>query len=76
MSGKRIIMVGQSRWTFPDGDVADALAEIRSAMRDSKVAVLSLIDGDDRPVTVYLNGRTTETVMVDLGGEPRPSEIS
>ena len=75
MSEKRIA-IGQSQWTFPDGDVTDALEQIKSALQDGSVTALSLIDGGNRPVTVYLNGKTAETVVVDLGGDPRPSEIS
>ena len=70
------ITVGQSQWTFPDGDVAATLGQIETALQDGSLAELSLIDGDKRPVTVYLNGKAAEMVVIDLGGSPRPTEIS
>jgi hypothetical protein len=75
MSTKRIL-VDQSEWSFPEGDVTGTLDQITSALKDGTVAVLSLIDDSKRPVTVYLNGKTVQTVVVDLDGDPRPSEIS
>jgi hypothetical protein len=75
MSGNRIV-VGQSEWTFAKEDAADVVARIESALSDGTVVRLSLIDGAGRPVQVFINGRSTETVVIDLGESPRPSEIS
>ena len=75
MIGKKVI-VGASEWGLQDGDAADVLTRIKSAMTDGGVAELPLVDSAGRPVTVYVNGRTTDTVVVDLDGGPRPSEFS
>jgi hypothetical protein len=45
-------------------------------MEGGSVAQLPLLGTGDRPVTVYLNGRTVETVVIDLNGDGRPGEIS
>jgi hypothetical protein len=75
MSTKRVI-VGQSSWAVGDRDVDTVLADIRTAMEGSSIAQLPLYDSDGRPVTVYVNGRTVQTVVVDLDGDGRPGEIS
>ena len=75
MSAKRII-VGKSAWGVSDEDAADLLKQIESALQEGTVLRLSLTDGENRPVTVFINGRTVETVAVDLDEGPRPSEIS
>jgi hypothetical protein len=68
--------VGQSQWTFPDGDVTAALADIQVALTNGTVAKLSLINGDNHIVTVHINGKVVDTVEIDMGDGPRPSEIS
>ena len=75
MSAKRIL-VGQSEWTFPEGDVTKTLELIKSAMENRNVAELELVDSSGRSVSVYLNGAVVPTVVVDLDDGPRPSEIS
>jgi hypothetical protein len=75
MSSNRIV-VGQSEWTFPEGDVAKTLELIKSAMENGSVAELELVDASGRTVSVYLNGAVVPTVVVDLGDGARPSEIS
>jgi len=75
MSTKRVI-VGQSSWAVADRDVDNVLGQIRDAMEGGSVAQLPLLDTGGRPVTVYVNGRTVETVVIDLNGDGRPGEIS
>lgn len=75
MSRKRVI-IGQSEWAIDERDVETVIGQIKSALADGTVAELVLLDSADRPVTVYLNGRTAVTVVVDLDRDPRPSEIS
>lgn len=75
MSRKRII-VGQSEWAIADEHVVSVVDQIKAAMTDGTVAQLELLDGAGREVTVYLNGRAAESVVVDLDRGPRPSEIS
>jgi hypothetical protein len=72
---KRIV-VGQSEWTFPEGDVAKTLELIKSAMENGTVAELDLVDAAKEQVTVYLNGATVQTLAVSMGDAARPSEIS
>lgn len=76
MSDAKRIIIGQSEWALPDGDSADLLAQIESAIRDGSVLRLSVEDSAGRAITVFVNGRTVETVVVDLDAGPRPSEIS
>lgn len=75
MSRKRVI-IGQSEWTIDERDVETVVEQIRTALTEGTVAELVLLDSLGRPVTVYLNGRTAVTVVVDLDRDPRPSEIS
>lgn len=74
--GDRRIVVGSSEWKLPDGDVTDTLAQITRALETGTVATLELLDADGATMTVHLNGKTVQTVAVDLNGSPRPSEIS
>jgi hypothetical protein len=75
MSNRRVV-VGQSEWRLPDGEISGILEAIESGMQNNSVVQLSLLDTTGRPVTVYLNCRVTQTVMIDLQGGPRPGEIS
>lgn len=75
MSRKRIV-IGQSEWTLNGEDAAGVLTEIESAIKDGSLLRLSLTDNADRPVEVFINGRTVQSIAVDLGEGPRPSEIS
>lgn len=75
MSRKRVI-IGQSEWAVDERDVQTVVEQIKAALENGTVAELALLDGAGRPVTVYLNGRTAVTVVVDLDRDPRPSEIS
>jgi hypothetical protein len=77
VNSKKII-VDRSEWVIADADVETVRTQIRTAMSEGGVAELALFDGDKRPVTVYLNGKTVGTVVVDLDTDsnPRPSELS
>ena len=76
MSGSRII-VGQSAWTLTaDQDVVKVMEEIESALQNGTSLKLPLVDSSQHQVTVFINGRSVETVVVDLGVEARPSQIS
>lgn len=73
--GQKRILVGQHAWTIPEGDAAEVLIQVESALKDGSVLRLSLLDDAERQVEVFINGRNAETVVVDLGAGPRPSEI-
>ena len=75
MSRKRVI-IGQSEWGIEDQNVTAVVAAIKTALTDGTLAELPLLDGSGRVVTVYLNGRTVLSVVVDLDvGPPKPTEI-
>jgi hypothetical protein len=74
MSGKRVT-VGGTEYGIDNTAVDTVVDQVKSAMENGAVATLPLLDGAGRPVTVYLNGKVTATVVVDLDGDPRPSEI-
>lgn len=74
MSVKRVI-VGQSAWTIADDDT-DTPKAIKAAMENGTVAELQLVNDVGHAVLVYLNGKIAETVVVDLGEDAKPSEIS
>ena len=75
MSNRRVV-VGQSEWRLPDGEITGILEAIESGMQNNSVVQLALLDTAGRPVTVYLNCRVTQTVVIDLQGGARPGEIS
>lgn len=75
MSRKRVI-IGGSEWGIDDADVADVTAKIKAALENGTVAELALVDGANRLVTVYLNGKATASVTVDLDLGPKPTEIA
>jgi hypothetical protein len=74
--GRKRVTIGQSEWGIDDADVADITAKIKAAMENGTVAELPLIDGANRRVTMYLNGRAASSVTVDLDLGPKPTEIS
>ncbi|GAA0723957.1 hypothetical protein Drose_01855 [Dactylosporangium roseum] len=77
MSRNRIL-IGQSEWGIDARQVTSVVESVKSAMESATTAQLTLLDKENRPVTVYLNGRVAETVVVDLDmdRDSRPSEIS
>jgi hypothetical protein len=74
MSGKRITIEG-IEYGLENAQVDTVLDLIKNALENGSVAALPLLDGTKRPVTVYVNGRVVATVVVDLDGDSRPSEI-
>lgn len=74
--GRKRVIIGQSEWGIHDTDVADVTEKIKAAMKNGTVAELPLIDGANRQVTVYLNGKVTPSVTVDLDLGPKPTEIA
>lgn len=75
MAGKRVI-IGQREWGVEDARYDEVRSRIKEALESGSVAELPLLDADGRPVTVFLNGRVTPTVVVDPDAGPRPTEIS
>lgn len=74
--GSKYISVGQQEWVFPEGDIDATVKSVKAALDNGTVAEVALLDAHGRAVTVCVNGRTVETVTLDLSGDPRPSEIS
>ncbi|WP_117212327.1 hypothetical protein [Allorhizocola rhizosphaerae] len=74
--GRKRVIIAQTEWGIDDANVADVVAKIKSAMENGTVAELALLDGADRQVTVYLNGKVALSVVVDLDLGPKPTEIS
>jgi VCBS repeat-containing protein len=70
------VMVGQSTWGIDSKNTDTIVQQVKSAMENGTVVALPLLDGGNRPITVYLNGKAADAVAVDLGEDPRPSEIS
>ncbi|MFY1634758.1 hypothetical protein ACN27F_16020 [Solwaraspora sp. WMMB335] len=75
MSRKRVI-IGQSEWAIAEADVDSVVSLVKSALAEGTVAELPLQDGAGRAVTVFVNGKASTTVVLDLDRDPRPSEIS
>ncbi len=74
--GRKRVIIGSSEWGIDDATAADVTAKIKAAMENGTVVELSLLDSADRQVTVYLNGRATSSVVVDLDVGSKPTEIS
>ncbi len=74
--GRKRVIIGQSEWGVDDADVANVTAKIKEALKNATVVELALTDSANRQVTVYLNGKVTPTVTVDLDLGAKPTEIS
>jgi hypothetical protein len=74
--GRKRVIIGQSEWAIDDSDVKEVVARITAAMENGTVARLDLLDGADRQVMVFLNGKATASVVVDLDVGTKPTEIS
>jgi hypothetical protein len=74
--GRKRVIIGQVEWGIHDSDVETVATRVKEAMENGTVAELPLLDGADRQVTVYLNGKTALSVVVDLDLGPKPTEIS
>lgn len=75
MNGKKVI-IGQNEWAIPDDSVATIRTQIQTAMSEGSAAELVLLDTEKRLVTVYVNCKVVESIVVDIDGDPRPSEWS
>ena len=74
VKGKRVV-VGGGEYGIENASVDTVVDGIKKAMENGSVTVLPLLDSAGRPIVLYLNGKVTATVAVDLDGDPRPSEI-
>jgi hypothetical protein len=75
--GRKRVFIGQSEWGIDEAEVDAVVEKIKETMVKGTVAELSLLDGANRRVTVYLNGKLAPSVVVDLDIEgPKPTEIS
>ncbi|GAA4256194.1 hypothetical protein [Dactylosporangium darangshiense] len=70
------LIVGQSEWTISDEEAPGVAKLVREAMQSRTLVELPLLDGAGRAVTVFLNGAVAPTVVLDLDGVPRPSEMA
>jgi hypothetical protein len=70
------LIVGQSEWAISDEEAPGVVKLVREAMQSRTLVELPLQDGAGRPVTVFLNGSVAPTVVLDLDGSPRPSELA
>jgi hypothetical protein len=75
MSAKRVIIDGYE-WGISDNMANEVAAQIKVAMENGIVVTLQLLDKANRQVTVYFNGKTAVTAVVDLDTTPKPTEIS
>ncbi|GAA1559155.1 hypothetical protein GCM10009827_095190 [Dactylosporangium maewongense] len=77
--GTKRIVIGQHEYGIHADQFTSVVQNVQSAMESATTARLALLDKEERPVTVYLNGRVAEVVVVDgdeLDRDTRPSEIS
>jgi hypothetical protein len=69
------LIVGQSQWAISDQDAPDVAKQVREAMETGSLVGLPLRDDAGRNVTVLFNGKLAATAVLDLGDDPRPSEM-
>jgi hypothetical protein len=72
VGGKRII-VGSFEWGIEDEEFESVVNRTKCALENGTVAELPLLDSAGRRVTVFLNGRVAETVVIDWNVDGRPS---
>jgi hypothetical protein len=72
----KTIAVDQAAWALPDDHSETLLKDVESALADGTVLRLDVLDQAGGRVSLFLNGRTARTVVVDLGEGGRPTEIS
>lgn len=75
MSTKRVI-IGSTQWGIADADYENVAGQVEQAMMKGDIVKLPLLDHDDQPLTVYLNGTTGTTAVVDPNSGPKPTEIT
>lgn len=74
VSGK--VTLDGREWAIPNGRASDVAVQIKAAMESGTVVSLELLDQSTTPVTVYFNGRTAVTAVVNLDTTAKPTEIS
>ena len=70
------IIIGQSEWTIKDADAEAVVGKLRDALTQRVTVELPLADADGRAVSVFVNGATVPSLVLDLDEGPRPSEMS
>ncbi|MBB1158062.1 MULTISPECIES: hypothetical protein [Amycolatopsis] len=75
MASKRIT-IGTQMWKVDADRAASVETTLEAAMTEGKAVRLTLLTGDDKPVTVLFNGKTAPLAVIDDGTVPRPTEIS
>jgi hypothetical protein len=70
------IIIGQSEWTVADADAEAVARQVRAAMTNRTTVELQLADAQGRAVSVFVNGATVPSLVLDLDEGPRPSEMS
>lgn len=75
MSFKKIA-VDQSVWTLPDDAPETLPADIQAALTGGSVLRLDVLDDYGRRISLFVNGKNTTTVTLDLSLDDKPSEIS
>jgi VCBS repeat-containing protein len=74
--GRKRIIVDRTEWAIDESAGQDVPSLVQDALQNSKTVALAVLDGANRQVTFYLNGRTATAVVVDLDLGAKPSEIS
>lgn len=70
------LAIGQQDWWIADVDANDVIESVRDAMTNGTRVELRLYNAAGHAVTVFLNGTTAPSVVLDLHMGPRPSEMS
>jgi hypothetical protein len=70
------IIIGQSEWIIKDADAEAVARSVRDAMTRGATVELPLADAQGRAVSVFVNGATVPSLVLDLDEGPRPSEMS
>jgi hypothetical protein len=59
-----------------DTDAAAVVGQIEQALAEGTLVKVPVLDAKSNRMTLYLNGRQVDTVVLDLGEGDRPGEIS
>jgi hypothetical protein len=70
------LIIDQQQWGIADEDADGIVRLVRDAMTNGTRAELSVYDPAGHAVTVFLNGATAASVVIDLNEGPRPSQMS
>ncbi|ACU75783.1 hypothetical protein Caci_6952 [Catenulispora acidiphila DSM 44928] len=72
----RKVIIDSTQWISEEPDAAKLVGTIQDAMQNGTVVSLPLLDTARRRFTVIVNGRTVQTVAVDLDMNPAPTEMT